>query len=1151
MDIALHHFGSILIVFILLSTAVCAQIDPKMQIKPPSAEAQSLGSFSEIPVDLYTGTVNISIPVYTVTQNELQVPVSLSYHGGGIKVTDECGLVGLGWTLNASGVISRMVRGYPDELTGYQVAGYDGLNGLTCNSLNKFREFINVVKDIRYEGDPSLLYEPKGATEIALTRWMEQYGPLYDDGYFDTSPDNYVFSVQDISGAFSGTNVTNVQSNQGCRILHPNCNLYQIEDANGYIYTFGAVEQQLYPFKVGTGQGITDWNNVPEQTFRYNSAWWLTSIRSRAGDTIHFHYTSAKQLHFHPRFYGFTQCTIQDNQGRDQIKSSYFYPPESYLDTTYHQLLSEIESTLCRVRFHYSPSSDIRISPRLDSITIHSKADDNKVIERYRFAYSGSSNRAKLTSVVRQGTGDRQQRYQLDYYPNNSQPLLVVDDARRDHWGYYAPQSRGRFDKKQYFDIFPVALSDDRCSNRYACRSTATDNMLRSIVYPSGLVSTFEWEPHDFSRWSRLGQTAHQEDSYSVTPVRTVDIVDRFDLCGKKNQEELSFSKSLLDSQTITIDLSQYYYNEYTRNFLSTCVYDWEHDYTEAYRPKVIVSRDGTEIFTTFIDKTTYSRSITIPVARYGAGSYTFQLINLRGTLNDINKSDSCSYYADIFNDRESDYGKVHISVSQINYGSIVVGDKESTNVGGVRIKRISYTSGSSPLLTKEYRYIGTDGKSSGVLAYPPRYGTVYPYVYQVQMQGSADVSIIGTPNMLTLRSNGLPFTLNGGGHIEYARVEEAIVKSAGSGNDFRYPANLIEYCYATSADIGCSDIDDTEYGTLMPADMLQLTSQRHQRGHLIMKREYTDECKTTNYNYNIVESSNADCITGALFPIADYREVNRSYSDGKGGVVSPYKRFGIVKYRVIPYNKRLLSQTSTGDRTSEYHAYTYTNSSYSGALNADMPVTHTTVNAAGDTVTEHFTYIGTSNQVSRCVTTVRGRIVDAWRYDYDDAYRVTHKYIASIDEKNMPTSASSLSWQLTESYTYHPKYNKVIEYVDHIVNVTTAYLWSYRGSEMIAKIVNATYSQVSSAITREIDDLFAADSPNMSLLNVIENNLPQCQIYRMTYMPLVGIESYMDPKGYYVHYLYDDFGRLSDIYEPRGRGKRILQHFDYHLATD
>ena len=89
--------------------------DPRLQIIQPSQEAQSLGKFSEIPVDLYTGRTNINIPLFTISYNGIEVPISLSYHGGGIKVDDECGLVGLGWTLNAGGVVNRIVRGMPDN----------------------------------------------------------------------------------------------------------------------------------------------------------------------------------------------------------------------------------------------------------------------------------------------------------------------------------------------------------------------------------------------------------------------------------------------------------------------------------------------------------------------------------------------------------------------------------------------------------------------------------------------------------------------------------------------------------------------------------------------------------------------------------------------------------------------------------------------------------------------------------------------------------------------------------------------------------------------------------------------------------------------------------------------------------------------------
>lgn len=41
--------------------------DPRIQITVPSTEAQSLGTFAEIPVDLHTGRTNINIPLLTIS----------------------------------------------------------------------------------------------------------------------------------------------------------------------------------------------------------------------------------------------------------------------------------------------------------------------------------------------------------------------------------------------------------------------------------------------------------------------------------------------------------------------------------------------------------------------------------------------------------------------------------------------------------------------------------------------------------------------------------------------------------------------------------------------------------------------------------------------------------------------------------------------------------------------------------------------------------------------------------------------------------------------------------------------------------------------------------------------------------------------------
>lgn len=81
---------------------------------PPSPNAASLGKYGDIPVSYYTGLVNTSIPIYTISDQDIQIPISLSYHHGGIRVEEEASVVGLGWSLNAGGVITRTIRGRDD-----------------------------------------------------------------------------------------------------------------------------------------------------------------------------------------------------------------------------------------------------------------------------------------------------------------------------------------------------------------------------------------------------------------------------------------------------------------------------------------------------------------------------------------------------------------------------------------------------------------------------------------------------------------------------------------------------------------------------------------------------------------------------------------------------------------------------------------------------------------------------------------------------------------------------------------------------------------------------------------------------------------------------------------------------------------------------
>ena len=83
---------------------------------PPSPEAASLGRYAEHEVGYFTGTPSISIPLYEINTGRIKVPITLSYHAGGIKVADIPSRVGMGWTLNAGGAVTKTVKGHRDDV---------------------------------------------------------------------------------------------------------------------------------------------------------------------------------------------------------------------------------------------------------------------------------------------------------------------------------------------------------------------------------------------------------------------------------------------------------------------------------------------------------------------------------------------------------------------------------------------------------------------------------------------------------------------------------------------------------------------------------------------------------------------------------------------------------------------------------------------------------------------------------------------------------------------------------------------------------------------------------------------------------------------------------------------------------------------------
>lgn len=86
---------------------------PKVTL--PTPEAAAITKADNLSIGLNTGTLNINIPLFNLKYGGMEVPITLNYASNGIKVDDYASIVGMGWTMNAGGMISRTVYDKPDE----------------------------------------------------------------------------------------------------------------------------------------------------------------------------------------------------------------------------------------------------------------------------------------------------------------------------------------------------------------------------------------------------------------------------------------------------------------------------------------------------------------------------------------------------------------------------------------------------------------------------------------------------------------------------------------------------------------------------------------------------------------------------------------------------------------------------------------------------------------------------------------------------------------------------------------------------------------------------------------------------------------------------------------------------------------------------
>lgn len=120
-----------------------------LNFTPVSPQATCLIERVIHPVDYSTGGVNISIPLHEIKTRDFSLPITLNCKTTGIKVSESATNVGLGWSLQAEPIISRQIKGMPDE-QGYAI--YNSLYGSTETS------YLKRLNEGNYDEQPDIFY---------------------------------------------------------------------------------------------------------------------------------------------------------------------------------------------------------------------------------------------------------------------------------------------------------------------------------------------------------------------------------------------------------------------------------------------------------------------------------------------------------------------------------------------------------------------------------------------------------------------------------------------------------------------------------------------------------------------------------------------------------------------------------------------------------------------------------------------------------------------------------------------------------------------------------------------------------------------------------------------------------------------------------
>lgn len=466
--------------------------------------------YGEVGANLYTGTVNLSIPVYTYKDKDFEIPVSFTYASNGYTGNRRAGVLGPDWVLNAGGCITADIRGIADPDFLYSRPGDQFIKG-----------FLSVHSE-SHTRNPQLLWRLISQSVGGSGSGMPKPNILYCP---DTTPDEY--SV--FSDAEPDIYHFNFPGHSGTFHFGYNNAVYVYNTKEGYNggykveYATSPLNSQLDYFKITTADGYKYYFHPGDKTYSGDgnpvyTSFRLEKIETPGGRCATITYQALDSI---------MTCRPYGNmmQGTIFYQHSVLNAPAS-LDASMVRSDGAFEtgnSTLTvpstiridngpaiafeymrmpagrrdKYRGSYAREQELNNTFRLKNITVAYGGDTLKRCDMtYKMETGSSTNFLEKVNIKGEGN------YTMEYYRQGG-GVPPLGTLSVDHWGYYNGKNNSNSNSVPFLIISAVDASNDETitgTSRDPDAFYAKNGMIRKITYPTGGYTEFDYEAHDYSR---------------------------------------------------------------------------------------------------------------------------------------------------------------------------------------------------------------------------------------------------------------------------------------------------------------------------------------------------------------------------------------------------------------------------------------------------------------------------------------------------------------------------------------------------------------------------------------------------------------------------------------------------------------------------